>query len=257
MWGKPGTYRISSNFSLKLLPDSLRIAGKERESKTMMGTTHAPLGALAALATVRGLEAVGVQMPTPDPGTLLVAVGIGLVSGLLPDIDQPSSLISNPGKQARSAVYSGMHIKRGSLTALALAFPFWLINQPVHLLSEGLRSTLGHRGVMHSVGAALLWALGALLITLPLFGLRWWVIAVFVVAGYLSHLLSDGLTHSGQPLLWPLSKKKYHVAPPGLRVSASGLLNAVLGVVALVALLVVGLLPYFEQLNHHAAGLGR
>ena len=214
----------------------------------MMGTTHAPLGAISGILSLHLLQAVGVN---PSPGgsvAVLIAVGVGLVGGLLPDIDQPTSLIANPGLQARKAVYTTFGIRRHSLVGYAFALPFTLVNLPVRALAGLLKATLGHRGIMHSFGAGVLWSatlllilFGLTLLHLPALGL--WELAVYLLAGYTSHLLSDGITYSGQPLLWPLSKHKFNLAPPGLRVSASGPFNSILGFIALAVLLALLVLP--------------
>ncbi len=214
----------------------------------MMGTTHAPLGAISGLLSLHLLQAVGVNPPPGGSLAVICAAAVGLVGGLLPDIDQPTSLIANPGQQARKAVYTTFGIRRHSLVGYALSLPFALINLPVRSVAGLLKATLGHRGIMHSFGAGLLWSLtllavlaGLTLLHLPALGL--WELAVYLLAGYTSHLLSDGITYSGQPLLWPLSKHKFNLAPPGLRVSASGPFNSVLGFAALAVLLALLVLP--------------
>lgn len=86
----------------------------------------------------------------------------------------------------------------------------------------------------------------------------YWGLGVCYFAGYVSHLLGDGCTKTSQPIFWPLAyvrqergKKrrvqripllpvKWWLLPKPLRVYASGLVNHVIGGVAL--LLVAGLL---------------
>lgn len=63
-------------------------------------------------------------------------------------------------------------------------------------ISIPLSAVVGHRGITHSllavaiaVAGLLVWGLGTM--TAP------------IMIGYLSHLVADGLTPSGVPLLWP------------------------------------------------------
>ncbi|HLO77719.1 MAG TPA: metal-dependent hydrolase [Magnetospirillum sp.] len=67
-------------------------------------------------------------------------------------------------------------------------------------ISVPLSMLVGHRGVTHSA-IAVLGGLAALL----LMGMGW--MAAPLVIGYLSHLVADGLTPSGVPLLWPSRRR--------------------------------------------------
>lgn len=90
------------------------------------------------------------------------------VASLLPDIDHPKS-------------------------AFGRVVPF---------ISLPLAAVFGHRGITHSLLAAA--AVG-------LVGLAYAdesALATAIVIGYLSHLLADGLSNSGVPLMWP-SKRKF------------------------------------------------
>jgi len=71
----------------------------------------------------------------------------------------------------------------------------------MRLVSVPLALVVGHRGITHSALAILGCAL-----LLMILGTGW--LAAPVVVGYLSHLLADGLTPSGVPLLWP-SKRRF------------------------------------------------
>lgn len=70
----------------------------------------------------------------------------------------------------------------------------------VPFISIPLSFLLGHRGITHSALAALACAM-----LLTFMGTGW--LAAPVVVGYLSHLLADGLTPSGVPLLWPNKRR--------------------------------------------------
>lgn len=89
---------------------------------------------------------------------------------------------------------------------------------------------LSHRGITHTF-LALLAVSAAVLHFLP-YGL-----ALAVIAGYGSHLVSDMMTRQGLPILWPLSGESIHLLPRALRVSTGGKIEALilLGVLTLIA----------------------
>ena len=115
----------------------------------------------------------GYALITGQSITGLASLMAGL-GGLLPDLDHPESTV---GRRVR-------------------------------LISLPLSALVGHRGMTHSVLAVV--GMAALMIAvtnLPaLSGARWAILPLCV--GYLSHLLGDGLTKGGIPLLWP-SKRRY------------------------------------------------
>lgn len=71
----------------------------------------------------------------------------------------------------------------------------------MRVVSVPLSMLVGHRGVTHSALAVV-----GCLAVLMMLGTGW--IAAPVVIGYLSHLVADGMTPSGVPLLWP-SKRRF------------------------------------------------
>lgn len=110
------------------------------------------------------LFAIGTDQPIEAHGTMAAAVG-----GLLPDLDHPESAL-------------GRRVK---------------------FISLPLSAIFGHRGMTHS----LLAAVGLLLIlvavtTMPAYTVFNGLIAPICI-GYLSHLLGDSFTPSGVPLFWP------------------------------------------------------
>jgi inner membrane protein len=64
------------------------------------------------------------------------------------------------------------------------------------IISVPLSAVVGHRGVTHSLLAVI-----ACFAAVVWFGMS--NVATPIAIGYLSHLLADGLTPSGVPLLWP------------------------------------------------------
>ena len=105
------------------------------------------------------------------PAIAVGGVVVGIVSALVPDIDHSGSTISH-------------RIPLG-----------WVVG-----------AALKHRGVTHSLFASFLWwALWARWLVPHLHIPAWWAVAA--LDGYLSHLLLDGATKDGVPLLWPIPKR--------------------------------------------------
>jgi inner membrane protein len=77
----------------------------------------------------------------------------------------------------------------------------------IPVLPSAVRMTVGHRGPLHSLAAAItlylsfswlhLWIFAGLPPELPL----------WILAGYVSHLLLDMFNPAGVPLLWPLPRR--------------------------------------------------
>jgi len=109
--------------------------------------------------------------------------------------------------------------------------------RPFEPLAALVSKTLGHRGPLHSLlGIGAVW----LLLGLPtLLWIGWQPSAAFAL-GMLSHLLGDGCTKSGVPLLFPRPGRQ-HLLPPSLRLTTGSLaerrLLALLAVPALLMLL--------------------
>ena len=105
---------------------------------------------------------------------LPVALALVLLGSLLPDLDHPDGRLANE-----------------RFLGLPLLKPWaWLVNK-----------VFGHRGATHSLLAlAGLVALGEL----PFLPWAWVHLGLLLGWGYAFHLLADGMTKSGVPLLWPL-----------------------------------------------------
>jgi len=147
----------------------------------------------------------------------VVAIAAG--SALLPDLDVPTSTASGLFRGASGV--AGLVVGVGSTAAalqrsqdptlaIAVGCASWLA---VRFITRHLAPWryLEHRGPFHSVIVALLVGLAVDLVV----GRA--DVALAVVGGWLSHLLADGLTYMGQPLLWPLSSRLLHITPPRLR----------------------------------------
>lgn len=128
------------------------------------------------LSSRLGLSATPAGLPWPVATVYLL---VGMLGGIAPDLDKPAGLWGR-------------------------------------LLARGMLG--GHRHLSHSllgllVAAALAWsalALAAPLLSFPA-GLLW----LAFVAGYLSHLAMDSLTHDGVPWLYPW--EAYFGLPPPAR----------------------------------------
>ncbi len=184
----------------------------------MLGSTHAPLGAASALTTLQLLDAGSWHLPGPVWQASLYATALGILGGLLPDIDTRQSTIAHP---SRSVARTGptLGIRRRSGLATLIGAIAWLLDLPFSVVAQAVQGRLGHRSVTHSLGAAVIFSLTVLAMLL-LFAPRYWLLTIPACAGYLSHLAADGLTYSGQPLLWPLDRRKRWLTPPGIRVAA-------------------------------------
>lgn len=133
----------------------------------MMVSTHLVTGFLAGAGVVSFLHLNGLE------AVLLLMGSTG--GALLPDLDHPKS---------------------------------WL-GRRLPFISVPIAAVFGHRGITHSLlavaGLALLLRHG--LAQWHLVSTWWGLAALGMVAGYLSHILGDFVTHGGVPLLWPVKRR--------------------------------------------------
>jgi len=205
----------------------------------MTGKTHIAGGLFSAacLATlapsIQGGEAMisgklviaGVAIPA-----LVAGIVVSVLASLLPDIDEPESLIVHSPDKARKHVV--MKAGRRSAAARGLtALPF-VIAQWVLRVASGIIRVLagGHRGATH-------WLLTALLLTAGIWYLGtiggYTYLWLWFVAGYCSHLVLDMMTLSGLKVLRPLTPSSIHLLPVFMRVRTGGSVDAFLGVLLL------------------------
>lgn len=139
----------------------------------MRGTTHKIGGISAGLITLSLVGNFSIE-------TVLIATTAGIVGSLVPDIDEPNSIV---GKK-------------------------------VKLLSRPVKAIFGHRGIIHTpiflLGLAYL--LSFLRAYIPgeyewMFNLAFWCF----IAGYVSHLLLDMFTPQGIMLFFPLSSLRVRI----------------------------------------------
>lgn len=170
----------------------------------MTGRTHMAVGAAAALlAAPLASRLTGAAVTGVAP--VLQALLGGMVGGMLPDTDVPTSAGSKELRRAWAAlavlaacglVYDHLH---GSDLVVGVASRFsyrQIAGVAVLVATCAVGRASGHRGFSHSVAALVFATFGMWMLCKPL-------AAAFGV-GYLSHLLLDVLNKRGVRLLWPM-----------------------------------------------------
>lgn len=167
----------------------------------MTWTTH-QAGGIAALWVLTLLPGA------LTPSTIGLAVLAASFGALLPDLDSRQN-----------------HLRDLSLGGI----------QPFVLPSYVVRTTAGHRGIMHSYQGA---AFVALLFLAPVAVCFGWVTWIALILGYLSHLALDCCTPMGLRLLWP-SRHRSFLLPKWARITTGSDLEPLVGVPLLCADLVL------------------
>ncbi len=183
----------------------------------MLGKTHLFYGVTAGAALTLAL-----LHPT-DAVPYLEAALAGGVGGLLPDLDEPGSTVSNAphilGKLARRMLRRATRrtplALLGTLAGALIGAAAAILNALSRVLSRVVRLVSGgHREGTHWLPVWAGLSLGVYLLTVAEFG-PW--PAIGFSAGYLSHLLGDGCTRSGIPLL-PYTAARLHLLPRPIRI---------------------------------------
>lgn len=177
----------------------------------MNGRTHAALGLGAGVVAAATMEP---KLPTA------IIVGAGVISSLLPDLDEERSMIYNRtmrniNPKMRRPLVGLVGITLLLFSALELSYGF--LSAGIYFLGV---SIFRHRTFSHSLLALVIVSGAAHEINPDL------IVPVFL--GYLSHLLADSLTIQGIPWLWP-SPKRYRIA----RIQTGSLSDHLIGLVAL------------------------
>lgn len=179
----------------------------------MNGRSHALIGGAAGLTLVIS-QAVAMGTTIQPLGWDGMAVAIATAAALLPDLDSTDTA-------ARTKLGLGrQQIRREWKRRPRLSLVFrWLVTIPLNFFAW----LMPHRGPTHWLGtaAALFWILYGItsLLQLPL------TIPLAFGAGYLSHLLADGLTVAGVPLLGPITRRPIHLLPRPFRFRTGGLVE--------------------------------
>lgn len=165
----------------------------------MMGESHFILGAVTA---VTGLATLGYTPANVGVGRYALAIGLGALVALLPDIDSPNTLIRQLFGVGRDQARRNMRRwqRQGWLVVLLN-----LVRLLISWLLDGLAWLFPHRGPTHwlIVAVALTWGFHELSIWYG-WPLVWW--RAFAL-GYVSHLIGDSVTIAGVKLLMPFYDK--------------------------------------------------
>lgn len=132
----------------------------------------------------------------PDMAMRAMVIATAGVGGLLPDVDHPKSIIS------------------GYLPGVGGA----------------VRLVASHRGPTHS-----LFFVSTILAVLFALHAPQWIIAA-AAGGLVSHILADMLTVAGVPILLPVSRRAFRLAPSAVLWSTAWILESVATVAALGAI---------------------
>lgn len=155
---------------------------------------------MVAAAVVSGIGATVLMMThTFSPQLLLTYFILGVVGGMLPDIDSDSSIpvrwtFNVLGVMAGFflVLYLGVHY---SLIELVLLWSASFILIRYGIFSLFTQFTV-HRGLIHSIPAALFFSLGTVVLAvrvLEVAVLQAWLCGAFIFLGFLTHLILDEL----------------------------------------------------------------
>lgn len=192
----------------------------------MMGRTHQLIG---ISSTALALLAAGI---VPGSGGFAASLAVGWLASLLPDIDASEGSRADPLLRRQLGV--GDNQTRQEVRLARRQFRRrWRLETLIDLLDAYLRRGLAfiatalarllpHRGITHSLLTCLLLTggLALLLAALPAWPTRGLPLAFLV--GYVSHLVADGVTKTGVPLLLPLMRQRFHLLPRPLRITTGG-----------------------------------
>lgn len=174
-----------------------------------------------------GAAVAVILMHPARPVAVVEAAVAGGMGGLLPDLDEPGSTISNAPRILGRITQRSLRraTKRTPLRLLGV-LAGWLIqlaaallNIVSHALSKLVRFVSGgHREGTHWVVVWALLSAAVFALTAPLAALDGKpYVGIGFCVGYLSHLCSDGCTRSGIPLV-PYTSLRLHLLPRLLRI---------------------------------------
>ncbi|SFS72099.1 metal-dependent hydrolase [Marininema halotolerans] len=183
----------------------------------MTGNTHLSLGVAAGAFTVAA------QGLATDVGACVTAVVVASIGSILPDIDEDGSTLNNllfrsiKYRSIALAILGAAAVLLGILKGLAL----WVVLAGMYAMAVAF---IPHRSFTHSL-LSLLLVSGITYMAEPSY---MWPLA----AGYLSHLLADGITAGGIPLFWPW-KKRMGTKNIGFSIRSGDIVDKVTGKVAM------------------------
>lgn len=178
----------------------------------MMGHTHFVIGI--------GATALALTAMPADPTTQFMALAVGGVAALLPDIDSPNAKIRQLfglGDQQAIRQLQRTVSKRFSLIAFLVALMRWGLAQLLNLIPKLIQ----HRGPTH-------WGISWLIVSLGVTAVCPLPIALAFAMGYGSHILADMMTVSGVAVFAPASKRPFFLLPKAARIRTGSQTEAVL-----------------------------
>lgn len=198
---------------------------KERRTQ-VLGKSHLIYG-----VTFGAAAALAIGHPAP-PLLVLEATVAGGLGGLMPDLDEPGSTISNAprilGRTAQRLLRPTRHITWAlslldHVLSWIIGFVAAVLNIVSRLLSRLVRLLAGgHREGTHWFVVWALLSAAVFTLTAPLtLADGGPYVALGFCAGYLSHLVSDGCTKSGIPFV-PRTAARLHFLPRFARVRTGG-----------------------------------
>ena len=196
-------------------------------------TRHLIAGTGSLCAFLLAADIIGLA-PVPAPVTLAAGLGMTALGAIAVDIDHPGSFISATAPirlfkvGIRLLVFFSIPaiITIASSRRVSLLEPDQLLQADIFrllatvtigaaslfMLSRLIQGLVKHRGPIHSpaffVGITMVVTL-----LLALFVPKWWWMGLTFSWGWFTHLATDGLTHRGIPLLWPLTNEKFNLLP--------------------------------------------
>lgn len=210
----------------------------------MMGRNHLTIGLATTgitVATYKIIEITGDPAVVQDViglGVSILALWIGAIASLLPDLDSEHSLLQSrtvrlfekkipyhSEKFVRPIFgYNGAKIAMLPITTLSMSIGFVL-----SIVLKAIGKKIPHRHWTHSV------VTGAVLALLFYFGLRqleirYWswmdslLLSITFFLGYTSHIFADSMTRSGTPYIYPFcwfvsgKRQNGHVLPRKWRI---------------------------------------
>lgn len=223
----------------------------------MLGRTHLSVGLAIGAIVERGMfvastisepmnRAYEIEMVSIGnvsiPTVMLIYSAVGL-GALLPDIDEPRSLIANLPNVVSKQLHKHFSKRFPEvLLRLMIEFGLILLNAVTQMLARLIRLfALGHRGATHS-----LLFCGVISILASLIGLGEWMLV-----GYLSHLALDMMTPAGVAIFWPVTQRPIRLLPKPLLIRTGSSLDRRIGTVgafvALISIACAWLLPIISQ----------
>lgn len=203
----------------------------------MIGRHHAMLGTAVSLSVLMFTE---VTLPR-ELGWAALAVGLGTLGALMPDIDGHDSSIRNNFGLGRSQIRRDFRRRhRRTFFQRLVDVLQWVASLPLDMFAY----LVPHRGPTH-------WGLTAVLLTLLMalltrfFGWHDWLWICFGL-GYASHIIADGLTISGVPLYGPFIRRYVRFVPRFLTIRTGSMQEYMIVRVLLLAL-AVGFFAYYQR----------